>query len=96
MKSIARILVPAALAVGIVGSAGAKEILVETEYPGPTPTVDQRTNVASTQTEPFLIQSNSEGPTVNPVYERRMSSRDRAEVQADATIALPYGPGMNA
>lgn len=97
MKTIVRVLVPAVLALGIVGQAGAREILVETEYPGPTATASGMA-VASTQSEPYLIQSNSEGPRVNPVYATRSAtaSRSAPEVRAEATIAVPYGPAMNA
>ena len=96
MKSIVRVFVPAVLALGIVGQAGARDILVETEYPGPAPMASSMV-VASSQSEPYLIQSNSEGPRVNPVYARTESaSRSAPEVRADATIALPYGPALNA
>ncbi len=96
MKSIVRVFVPAVLALGIVGQAGARDILVETEYPGPAPTVSSMA-VASNQAEPYLIQSNHEGPRVNPVYARtETASRPATEVRADATIAVPYGPALNA
>ncbi|HEY0877544.1 MAG TPA: hypothetical protein VGE10_03755 [Zeimonas sp.] len=98
MKSIVRIFVPAVVALGFAGQAGAGELLVETEYPGPTPTMSS-TNVASSSgSEPYLIQSNSEGPRVNPVYESRTAtaSRSAPAIRAEATIAVPYGPAMNA
>lgn len=97
MKSIVRVFVPAVLALGLVGQAGARDILVETEYPGPAPTVSSMA-VASSQSEPYLIQSNSEGPQVNPVYTARTgtASRPAPEVRAEATIAVPYGPAFNA
>lgn len=96
MKSIVRIFVPAVFALGIVGQAGAGELLVETEYPGPAPTTSS-TTVASSHSEPFLIQSNSEGPRENPAYSRtETASRSSLDVRAEATIAVPYGPAMNA
>lgn len=95
-QSIVRVFVPAVLALGIAGQAGAREMLVETEYPGPTATVPAATTVAS-NADLYLIQSNSEGPRENPAVASAMTaSRTAPEVRADATIALPYGPGLNA
>lgn len=98
MKSIVRAFVPAVLAFGIVGQAAAGELLVETEYPGPTPTMSGTQIASSSGSEPYLIQSENEGPRVNPRFEARhaTASRSGPEVRAEATIAVPYGPAMNA
>lgn len=98
MKTFVRVFVPAVLALGLVGQAGAREILVETEYPGPTTTMPSSNLASSSNSEPYLIQSNNEGPRVNPGFESRtaQASRSSSEVRAEATIAVPYGPAMNA
>ncbi len=92
MKSIVKFLAPIALAFGTIGAANAQSLVIETDYPGPAP----QTAVASApaQTELYVLQSN-EGPAEpNPAFER--STRSRAEVQSEASIAVPFGPAMNA
>lgn len=93
MKSIVKILVPVSLAFGAIGAASAQSYVIETEYPGPTP----RTAVASApapQGELYVLQSET-AAVPNPDFVQP-SSRSRADVQAEATIAVPYGPAMNA
>jgi len=98
MKAIVRSFVPVVLALGLVGHAGAGELLVETEYPGPVAASSSTGSASSSGFEPYLIQSNSEGPRVNEAFEgsRVAASRSSAEVRAEASIQSPYGPAMNA
>ncbi len=92
MKAIAKILVPAALVFGTIGAASAESILIETEYPG-TPVYSA--TAAATNPEPYVIQSET-AVEPNPAYARSFSQKDRAEVQAEAMVAVPFGPGLNA
>ncbi len=99
MKAIARVFVPAVLALGIAGQAGAGELLVETEYPGSAHASTSASVASSSGSQAYLIQSNSEGPRVNPAFEASRTaaaSRSGADVRAEATVAVPYGPAMNA
>lgn len=93
MKAIAKILVPAALVFGTIGAASAGSVLIETEYPG-TP-VYSATATATMNPEPYVIQSET-AVEPNPAYARSFSQKDRAEVREQATVALPFGPGLNA
>ena len=99
MKAIAKFAVPAALAIAAF-SAGAQTI--ETDYPvvrtnGAMPETTQMhaSPQAPAQSEPFLVQSNYEGVRVNPA-QAPSSTLTRAEVQQDASIALPFGAAHNA
>ncbi len=100
MNAIAKIAVPAALAIAAFG-VGAQTI--ETDYPVVRGTGSQPTTVqmhaapsqAPAQAEPFLILSNYEGARVNPA-QARSSTLTRAAVQHDASIVLPYGASNNA
>ncbi|MCM5570588.1 hypothetical protein M6I34_08710 [Burkholderiaceae bacterium FT117] len=98
MIKIARILVPAALA---LGAAGVSAQTVETDYPVVTGTVGaavtapaQAASAPSSDATPFLIQSNAEGVRVNSAYEQA-SMLSREEVAADAIVRVP-SPGHSA
>ena len=100
MNAIAKLAISASLAIAAFG-AGAQTI--ETDYPvvrgtGPQPTTMQMHAAPSqtpAQAEPFLIQSNNEGVRANP-SQQRSSALTRAEVQHEASIAMPYGSSNNA
>lgn len=94
MKAIAKILVPVAFAFGAIGAASAQTLLIETDYPGQAPYA-AATSTPS-QNELAVIQFNEGAPVDNPAFEQKRVTRSRAEVQSDATIAVPYGPAMNA
>lgn len=99
MIKLARILVPAAFALGVTG---VNAQTIETDYPlvsgsvGPG-TVSQIQSAASTPaaSEPFLIQSNAGPVQENPAYSQG-AYRDRDAVRAEAEIRAPYGPAASA
>lgn len=93
MKTIAKMILPAALA---IGAFGVQAQTVETDYPRTFMSESEesaRAGVnapAPVQAEPFLIQSNSEGVRENPAHATALAKgRSVAEVRAEARIAMP-------
>lgn len=97
MKSIAKLILPAALA---IGAFGVQAQTIETDYPSGFMTSTSPAPVAAapaaSQAEPWLVQSNFEGVRENPVYaESAPRGRTVAEVRAEAYLAMPAS-GHNA
>jgi len=95
MKSIAKLILPAALA---IGAFGAQAQTIETDYPnGYTSSFSQAPVAAApaaSRSEFSLVQFNSEGVRENPVY-AESAPRTGAEVRAEARLAMPAS-GHNA
>lgn len=95
MKSIAKLILPAALA---IGAFGAQAQTIETDYPNGYMSSSSQAPVATAPaaSRPWLVQSNSEGIRENPVYaESAPRGRTVAEVRAEAYLAMPAS-GHNA
>ena len=97
MRSIAKLILPAALA---IGAFGAQAQTIETDYPNGDTSSFSQTSVATapvaSRGEFSLVQSNSEGIRENPVYAKSAPrGRPVAEVRAEAYLAMPAS-GHNA
>jgi hypothetical protein len=95
MKTIAKLLIPAALS---FSAFGINAQTIETDYPGQSHSVAVEAPAqaaASDRAAPYLIQSNAEGARINPAYEQA-STLSRAEVQASAVVRTLQGPGHSA
>ncbi len=91
MKTFARLALPAAFALAAVGAqAGTLEI----DYPVAAATDAPVLQYTSQQASPFLIQSNFEGPKVDPTFAKTRTVTQ--PVRPAAEIAKPWGPGHNA
>lgn len=91
MKSIAKLILPAALA---IGAFGAQAQTIETDYPNGYMSSSSQTSVATSTAasrgEFSLVQSNSEGIRENPVYAASAPrGRTVTEVRAEAHLAMP-------
>ena len=94
MTRIAKFAIPAALAFAAFG-VGAQTI--ETDYPvvGGSIAMSSSGSQASSQSAPYLIQSNAEGVRVNPDF-AQPSTLTRAVVQREAVVQVPQSAGHNA
>lgn len=97
MKSIAQVILPAALA---IGALGAQAQTIETDYPSGHTSSFSQTSGATAPTasggEFSLVQSNFEGIRENPVYaESAPRGRTVSEVRAEAQLTTPIS-GHNA
>ena len=98
MKKIVRIALPAAFA---LSAFAAQAYTLETDYPVVGGTMALTTSAPSellaapsTKAAPFLVQSNFEGPKVDPDYAK--SARTLPVAPSRPAIAKPWGPGHNA
>lgn len=91
MKAIARIAIPAVLA---LSAFSVQAYTVETEYPGNAATAGAAV-LQHAAPAPILIQSNSEGPRVDPGYARNTTPAP-ATAPVIREITLPWGPAHNA
>jgi hypothetical protein len=89
MKTIAKLLIPAALS---FSAFGIHAQTIETDYPRlpNAVAVEAPAQVAaSDRAAPYLIQSNAEGVRINPAYEQ-------AGTLSRAVLRSPQGPGHSA
>lgn len=96
MKSMLKVLIPAAVALAAVSAQAAQSINYETDYPGPfaKPAAAQAQTPA--QAEPYLIQFGEGAAEVNPLYKNAVAPRSRDEVRSKAAIVPAQAPGFNA
>lgn len=90
MKGLTRLAVSAALT---VAAFGAQAAVLEIDYPGDTVATAAHVFYRPAAA-PFLIQSNYEGPRIDPAYAE--NALPRPALPAVREIAKPWGPGHNA
>ncbi|MGD9942327.1 MAG: hypothetical protein AB7L76_00190 [Burkholderiaceae bacterium] len=97
MKTLLKVLIPAAVSLAAVGAHAAQPINYETDYPGPFPAAAAQAQVqAPAQSEPYLIQYGEGAAEVNPLYRHAAKPASRDEVRSKAAIVPPQAPGFNA